>query len=291
MNTYDQIIELLPSLDLKAKIKETNHDFNENELLQIILTYSPTFELRISLLENFASITTGDTSALANAYIQYDRKNWRDFVDDTEGYVYELHIKECPNSTEERYLCASYKSALACIDRFYRKYDFASESDEVRYTIRKRKVFSESDDFDEDMIAECVLGADKNLLEISDFRYFTDCEADMSCYECKKICPRRCELISFPCFVSNYAIIKYIDFNRRERYGVNICLNGCKGNVSELYVIPLHSDTIRFRQFNTDFFEHDHVPLPLATLVSPEDLDNDLRNDYFAFVEFLNSRK
>ena len=32
----NEIIELLPSADLRAKIKETNHQFKESELLEII---------------------------------------------------------------------------------------------------------------------------------------------------------------------------------------------------------------------------------------------------------------
>ena len=54
----DEIIELLPSSELKAKIKEINHSFKENELLQIIYRYAPTFDTRIDLLERFrASLT------------------------------------------------------------------------------------------------------------------------------------------------------------------------------------------------------------------------------------------
>lgn len=41
----NEIIELLPSTELKAKIKETNHQFKENELLQIIYRYAPTFDM------------------------------------------------------------------------------------------------------------------------------------------------------------------------------------------------------------------------------------------------------
>jgi len=287
MTMYNEIIELLPSIHLKAKIKITNHSFNENELLQIIYSYAPTFDSRISMIERFSRIATEDVSALAKEYIKYERDNFDRFIEGGEEFVYELHIKECPNATEDIYLCSSYESALACIDRYYEKYGFVTETEETRYKITKRKVFSDGDELDEDACAECVLGQKKIVLEVSDFRNLADC--DISCHECKKICPRRCEEILFPCFVSNYAIIKYRDYDRRERYGVNLCLSGCRDMTSELYVIPLHSDTIRYRNFTSDFYNHDHVPLPLATLALPEDLDETMRNDYFAFVEFLKS--
>ena len=46
----NEIIELLPSSDLKEKIRETNYRFTENELLQIIYRYCPTFDLRLSMM-------------------------------------------------------------------------------------------------------------------------------------------------------------------------------------------------------------------------------------------------
>ena len=39
----NEIIDLLPSGDLKEKIKATNYQFTESELLQIIYKYAPTF--------------------------------------------------------------------------------------------------------------------------------------------------------------------------------------------------------------------------------------------------------
>ena len=52
----NEIIRLLPSNDLKEKIKSTNYQFTESELLQIIYNYAPTFYEKLSMLEQFSAI-------------------------------------------------------------------------------------------------------------------------------------------------------------------------------------------------------------------------------------------
>ncbi len=289
----NEIIELLPSADLKAKIKDTNHQFTEDELLQIIYTYAPTFEVRLSFLERFSEIASPAVSALAKTYIEYEKDNFNRFIDAPEGFVYELCIKENPDSYEEKYLCSSYNAALVCIDRFYEEYaDFSKETEKTRYKILKRKIFSENDKFDEDAFAECVLGANKVVLEVSDYKNPADCELDTMCSECKEICPRRCDDVCFPCFAYNHAIIKYCDYEGKDCFGVNLCLgNECDGTATEFYVIPLDSSTIREHRFEDDFYDHEHIELPLATLATPEDLDETMRKNYFDFISFLNEQK
>ena len=288
----NEIIELLPSADLKAKIKDTNHQFSEDELLQIIYRYAPTFEVRLSLLERFSEIAAPAVSALAKAYIEYEQENFNRFIDAPEGFVYELSIKETPDSYEEKYLCSSYNAALVCIDRFYEEYaDFSEETEKTRYKILKRKIFSENDKFDEDAFAKCVLGANKVVLEVSDYKNPADCKLDTMCFECKEICPRRCDDVCFPCFACNHSIIKYCDYEGNDCFGVNICLEKCDGMASEFYVIPLTSSSIREHRFADDFYDHQHIELPLATLATPEDLDETMRKNYFDFISFLNEQK
>ena len=96
--------------------------------------------------------------------------------------------------------------------------------------------------------------------------------------------------LSFPCFVHNYAVIKYQDYNGSEHFGVNICWGKCDGMAQELYVIPLDSSEIREHRFDADFLNHVHIELPLVTLASPDDLDETMRRNYFDFVEHWRSQ-
>ena len=285
-----EIIELLPSIDLKVKIKETNYQLAENELLQIIYRYAPTFDGRLALLSRFAEIASPDIAALAKVYIEYEQEKFKRFTEVSEGFVYELHIKETPDTYEEKYLCSSYHAALICIDRFYEEYASidAKETEKTRYTILKRKIFSENDKFDEDKHAEIVLGANKTVLKVSDYRNPMDCELEIMCSECKEICRCRHDELFFPCFAHDRAIIKYHDYVGKECYGINLCFcNDCDGVASELYVIPLDSFVIREHKFEVDFYAHQHIALPLATIASPDELDETMRKDYYEFCAFL----
>ncbi len=289
----DKIIELLPSKDLKAKIKQTNHQFNENELLQIIYNYAPDFNTRIELLEEFSKIVSSDVSALAKVYIEYEQEAFEHFRERSEGFVYELCVKETPDSYEEKYLCSSYEAALVCIDKYYEEYADvdAKETDETRYEIVKRKVFSNNDSFEEDAYWSCELGPNKTVLKIYDYKSSSDCDLYNVCSECNQICIHRCDDVLYPCFACNYAIIKYYDHKGKECFGVNICLHECDGFASEFYVIPLDSSEIKEHRFEDNFYAHEHIELPLATLVTPDELEETMRNNYFDFIDYLETNQ
>ena len=286
----DEIIGLLPSADLKAKIKETNHQFKESELLEIIYTYAPTFDARLDLLGRFAQIASPDISALAKAYIEHEQNNFARFVEAPENVVYELHIKTTPDAWEENYLCASYNAALVCIDRFYEEYADINvkETEQTRYKVLKRKIFSESDRFNDDAPAECVLGPNKTVLEVSDFQnYFENfCEK-------RGICPPDSDDVMYPCFAKDLALVKYTESDGEEHFGVCLCCESCKkscGLIDYLYVLPLDGATIRDHRFKDDFYDHDHIALPKVTLASPDDLDEIMRKNYLDFVAYWGSQ-
>ncbi len=289
----NEIIELLPSADLKEKIRETNHQFQENELLQIIDQYAPTLDSKLDLLERFSAIASPDIAALAKVFIQVEKESFQRFVEVSEGFVYELHIKETPNDADECYICASYNAALACIDRYYEEYAEigSKETEQSRYEINKRKLFSENDVWADDVYADCILGANKIVLEITDYKKRTNCRLDAVCSECTEICSFRCDNVNYPCFACNYALIKYRDYDGKERFGVNLCINKCDGFASEFYVIELDSSIIQEHCFDDYFYDHTHIALPLATIASPEELDETMRKNYYDFVEFMKARQ
>ena len=285
----NEIIDLLQSDDLKRKINETKHRFTEIELLRIIYEYAPTLEKKLSMLERFAATASESVSALANAYAEYEKEKLRSLMKKEEGFVFELSIKESANSYTERYLCKSYEDALICIDRFYEEYASidVKETDETRYSIAKRRVFSANSEFEEDKYYECTLGRGKTVLEVYECKCSTDCEEDVFCSECDKICHRRCDEIKFPCFADEYALIKFKDYKGREKFGVCLYLDDKWDHdfLSEFYVIHLDSHSIQNHDFDDTFSGHDHIDLPLATLASPDELEEGMRENYLAFVE------
>ena len=290
----NEIIELLPSEDLKAKIRETGHHFSEGQLLQIIYEYAPSFEKRIELLERFARVAAPDISEQARVFISTQQNNFKNFVEKSEGFIYELHIKDTPDSYDERYLCASYEAALAFIDLFYEKYaDIGTkETDESRYMIVKRKIFSGSGKFEEDNYGECSLGPNKTLLKVDDYENEFVCELHIPCSDCDKICPRREYDLLFPCFVCDRALIRYRGHGGEEHFGVSLCDgNNCDELADCLYVIPLDSNAVSYHDFENDFNAHVHVELPLAETASIEDLDETMRNDYLEYLKYLDTKE
>jgi len=296
----NEIIALLPSADLKAKIKEVNHQFKEEELLQIIRLYAPDFDSRLSLLERYAQIASPLVADLASAYVAEEKESFKHFSEPTEGCIYELRIQETPDSFDERYLCDTFDGALACIDRFYMEYAEvdAKETDLTRYQIYKRKIFSKKEligSENSDLLAEegygiCVLGKNKTVLEVSDYsKDFGDAikEGD----EKKDI---ELEDPRFPCFVPHRGLIKYSEYGGKEHYGVHLCWrkeDPRDGLADDYYVIPLDSFAICEHRFEEHFNAHTHIAAPLITLAKEEDLDEIMRKNYQNFLAFLDGEK
>ena len=119
----EKIIELLPSSDLKQKIKEVGHTFFDNELLQIIERYAPTITEKHDMMLQFAATVSEDVAALAREYVGYEKALIERLITKTPGAVYELSIKDTPDSFEEKYLADSFDSALGLIDKYYEEYE------------------------------------------------------------------------------------------------------------------------------------------------------------------------
>ncbi len=289
----EEIIELLPSPELKATIRETNHRFTENELLQIIHEYAPTFDGRQELLGRFAEIVSPDVSALAKAYMEYEQDTFERFAGASEGFVYELQIKRNPNLLPEKYICASYRAVLACIDRYFEEYTDLGfrETEQTRYIIKKQKLFSEGDTFHGDSPAECMLGPNKTVLKLSDYQN----SFEEFCTDKKGICPPNDNDVRFPCFVREQSLVKYSDCEGKKHFAVCLCHSlfekACDGLVDYLYVLPLDGSTIRDRRFDDGFLDHDHIASPLVSFALPEELDETMRKNYLDFIAYWDSRK
>lgn len=287
----EKIIELLPSANLKQKIKEVGHNFSDGELLQIIERYAPTIIEKHDLMIRFAATASDDVAALAREYVRYEKALIERFITSAPGAVYELSIKDTPDSYEEKYLADSYNSALWLIDKYYEKYErSAKKTEKTRYEIEKRRVFSEGDDFSDETYGKCTLNQEKQIMTIYDFES-VDCRAEENfCSDCKEICYNRSDEVKYPNFAKNCSLIKFLDYNGKVQYGVNLEFNLYDYDfVEELYVLDLDTQCVKDREFDyeTIFMAHCHIELPKATLASPDELDEKTRETYHALVEFI----
>ena len=313
----EKIIDLLPSADLKRRIRETGFRFSEAEQLQIILDYAETFDQRMEMLGEFASGASTVTAERARFFAAYERELFRRFSGESDGFVYELHIRYSPDAADEKFICASYGSVLECIDRYYEDASRISvldirENDGSKYRIVKRKVYSAGDPFEEDGDSECLLGAYRTLLRVHDLKNTLDspeCRAveenydpskgfeyiGNSCPGCTSMCSRWWVEVRYPCFAFDCAIVKYREMywfpgaGGRIKLGICLCLKkACYDEIgaNDLYVIPMDCEAIRYQQYDRIFDDHEHIPLPEAELVRFEDLDAEKQNNYSAFANW-----
>ncbi len=301
---YNEIIELLPSETLKKKIAETGYKFTETELIYIIYEFAKTFEQRKNMLLRFAETASAEAAKNAIMLADWQDEIYRNFRENSEGYIYELRIRE-EEYCEERFICASYEAALKYIDLYYDEYKDIGviETERSRYQIVKRRVYSGKDDegFSEDGTAECILAAGKKLISVDDVRLICNrpYEVENACAECDFFCPAKVDEILFPCFVKDGDIIKYTEkvytgndlqeqypsHHTEEHYGIALVWD--EEPIDYIYTLPFDSNAIKNHKYDeTARLEaHDHIHAPLAEVVSIDELDEKMREDYLAYME------
>jgi hypothetical protein len=306
---YNEIIELLPSKTLKDKIQETEYKFTETELIYIIYEFAKTFEERQNLLRRFAENASNEGAKNAIMLADWQNEIYKNFREDSEGYIYELRIRE-EEYCEERFICASYEAALKYIDLYYDEYASigVAETEKSRYHIVKRRIYSGKADegFCEDGVAECILGAGKTLISVEDTRPICNKsdEIETVCDKCDFICPNKSDEVLFPCFVKDGDIIRYTEkrytgndlqeqypsYHMEEHYGIAFAWDG--EPLDYIYTLPLDSNAIKHHKYDEMAMleSHDHVYAPLAEVVPIDELDEKMREDYLAYMEHLKSR-
>jgi hypothetical protein len=287
----DTILSLLPSRALREKIREVGYKFTEQELLFILYEYAPTFEERMTLLERFAETASPEIGETVGLILAWQRRIFDAFRVLGEGEVYELHIKDTPDSYDETYLCGSYDAALAYIDLFYKEYGTDQKGDSTRYRIEKRRIYGGKPDevFDEDYLAECVLDQHKRVMTVDDHvdnsPYGMGFCEKQECDTCEKICWHHGRDVLFPCFTKNLDLVRFEDYKGAVRYGVNFQWDDSPADC--LCVDPLDSLAVRYHIFENAGDDHDHPPLPLVEPASAEELSEEMRRNYLAFLEYL----
>ncbi|MGM9637147.1 MAG: hypothetical protein ACI3YK_04075 [Eubacteriales bacterium] len=285
----DVIIELLPSQSLKNKIRKENYRFSEIDLLNIIYGYAPTFDRRTELLHDFSGTASPEIAQCAREYAEWQQRVFKCFCEESDGCIYELHMKVTPDECDERSICASYEAALNRIDWFFDEYH-TKETEKSGYKIVKRRIYTGNagQAFDNDRAGECLLGPNKVVLSVDDDRQpspYADCNG--ICMDCSRICPHCYDEILFPCFTHDRDIVKYTDYEGREHFGV--CFQKDEEPTDSIYIIPLDSDPIRYHAFDKDFYSHEHILPPFVTLADWHELSEQMQKDYTAYMAYLDS--
>lgn len=280
----DRIVSTFWSEGLKQRIKELDYRFTEVDLLGLAFRYARSFDERLELLGLIAEHLPG-VAERARRAIVWQRESLAAFQKSEDREVYELTIKLTPDSYPERYLCADYPGCLEMIDKFLEHYE-EEEQEDTRYLITKRKVFHSGDVFREDELGECVLLRGKVLLsaDVNDERTEV-CGPGKNCVKCETP-SAYCIEVCFPAFLSDRSAARYRLPNGEVKYGFHLG----SGEDSECcYLIPLDGEMLQSRDHaaHWGYHWHEHIPHPDVEQVPVEELPDDLRANYLAFLEFL----
>lgn len=265
------------SKDLRGYIAEHNYTFTDAQLVSLAYHFAPTYDERIRLLQ-LLSDHAPDVSEFAGRCISFQKSCLEQFCRHAENEIYELRIKEDPDAYEDRYLCESYQTALDMIDGFYREYDFSPEKDTARYEIAKRKILRATDAFQEDELQSCDLGAGKVLISAELWSGEDDPKNEITDVE-------------FPGFIPHLSAVRYRRGDNSIHRGV--CLAGDNFPSDSCYVIPLESEMIKSRDYDKHLgcHWHEHIPGPNIEVLPIEDLTDEEKGNYSAFVQYWKHRE
>ena len=100
------LIEQIPENQLRSYIQSHDFPFSDGDLVKMAYSLAADCEMRTQLLTECASILSDTAREFALNILNYLDEIKTLFHENGEC-VYELKIKETPNSYEERYLCSS----------------------------------------------------------------------------------------------------------------------------------------------------------------------------------------
>ena len=281
----EQIIDLIPSKSLKKAIRETGYRLSDIALLSTAYICAPDFNSRLEYLLLVRDSLVGEIRSFAERLIQAERQQQSLFFRNDAGAVIELHIKETPDAYEETYLCSSIESAMKMISMYYEEYG-GSENTSSRYHFVKRRVFSAAagQKFSEDSLGEAVFLPGEILYSVDMDGFCVRSNCSHLCFECDGY-GIECQSVQYPYFTEDGDAVEYFEDSGKKRFGVVRQWTDAPAN--ECYIIPLDCPEIRYHDFDNATFSHQHIPAPFVEKISPNQLPDEMREDYWALVNYL----
>lgn len=286
---YEKIIELIPSESLKRAIRDTGYRLSDLTLLSTLFYCAPDFDSRVEYLRLAREHFEGEVGEYAGRLLRAETDKHDAYFKDDPLAVFELHIKETPDSFGETYLCDSFDSAMKMIPLFYGEYG-GEESDSTRYSVVKRRVFSNAPGraFSEDYLGRADLLPGMILYSVDSCRHDAAEECSHLCFECDGIC-LCCGDVRYPLFTEDCDAVWYRGFDGAMHFGVVRVWDDAPAN--ECYVIPLDSEWIRHHDFENVTYAHQHIPCPYVEKLAPDQLPEGMRDDYYAYMDWCRQTK
>lgn len=283
----EKVLQVIKSKALLDSVKQSNHKFSELELISIAYYFSDTYEQRLNLLKEISAKCKTEAKILADKCIKYLEDSLNAFINPQKDAVYEVHIKDDPQSYDERYLCKTYNGALKIIELFHKCYECESEITDIsRFTIYKRlcKDYDTVDEFDEDELGCCELGKGFIIKSVDFWEYhYSNC--DKKCEECTDLCLQNIT-VQYPKFLNEYDIASYINYDFEKEYYIALCPEGYEHDDCA-YLLPLNSWYLEHNDWQNVMDSHQHTEYPLVQKESYEALSDELKQNYQLLRSFL----
>ncbi|MCQ2430263.1 MAG: hypothetical protein MJ192_08030 [Clostridia bacterium] len=305
MNRSDILRALFrPSL---ANLIEARGGMTDDDLLGAVFQFAPDHDTLMTLT---AAVRDGASdpvvAAWASDILAWQDNLLREFGKSEPGVVYEVHVKITPASWDESCLCATYEGALSAIRHMIGEYDdICPENPDSRYRVVRRHILTDGEaavwggDTD---CGEAVFLPGVKLYRLDMYveagdRWSQERECNHECMDCDQehqILSAECREVVFPTdeFPHITPALWTDPRTAVRRYAAVWQWPDSDGSASgcaaELYTIPLDTDYVRLRRFETDdFTDHQHIEPPFIEPVDPSVLTPEMRADYEALVSCL----
>ncbi len=276
-----RFVELLPSVQLKARIAETGFLFRERELIVIAERYARKFAQRQTLLDILTEqCCERQNRDLARALYRQHAQDMESITHRDPGTAYYVEITPDEDSATEHILCASFDAALRAVRKFRTEFEVEfSDASEIR--IEKESLFDGTVDFEKQMLGCAWLteglevgsaesyADDGDRIEIWDL-YDSESENNVRYPEILK---EPCSPVRFPARFG-YA------------YGMQIGRFRCN-EYDDAYVIRLDSSSVNSDDLTNFHNAHCHIPIPTLDQIPPEELPEPERANYFRLEAYF----
>lgn len=304
---HKKVISLLPSKDLIKCVNEQRFIFGEEELLKFINDYAHSFDEKLALFEEAATVFT-DKQAVRHAkkLIDFNRKNFDGFMREDADCVYEITIKCQPDDADEDTLITkSFPDTVEMIKSWLKcYYDVGAKDNKfARYTVVKKTTTlpkRPSDIYNNKVgtLGKCVLGHRFKILDLDLYKPGNEinCKANADCDECKTPCVGFTSP-HFPHFLKKYDLVAFQSnrlLNPREiSYGI---LGSDMDEYDDnSYVIDIDNEYIKDRNIdykNKDgwyyvYVAHCHPSYAKLFKPDPDSVPKQIYDDYVYAVEGL----
>lgn len=284
---HREVVSHFPSASFRKQLKESGHEFAPKELLAAIYQFVPRFTDRIRLISALAD-TSPEAAEHARLVVRW-QSEILDWIRSPEpGMVYELTVRYDPHEEGYTYLCGDYETCFQMMDAYHRDFEFLSENGEIRYYIRKRRIYQAGQDPDElfDTTGEVSLGPDREILRVyrfswgNEFGRWDEAGDQVSIEE---------QYPPVSAWFENGAAVKFTLADGSSGYAIALTSEQVFTDCPDCYLIPLDSEMPRHLDEETfeHFRDHEHVCSAYVEVVTQEELPDELRDSYLGLHEYL----